>query len=84
LRSETVLVILIHVDGTINRKGDGSQNPDFPFTLGMGDTSEMFEKLNPLISNDFESYLNGVFDDPEKKGKGCSLEMHLGMDSKIA
>ena len=83
VQGETVLVILIHSDGTINRKGDGSQNPDFPYALGMGDTNEMFEKLSPMISNDFENYLNRVFDIPEKKGKECSLEIHLGMDSKI-
>lgn len=82
VQTETVLVILLNDDGTINRKGDGSQNPDRPYALGMGDTKEMFGKLSPLISDDFESYSNGVFDDPEKKGKECSLEIHLGMGSK--
>jgi hypothetical protein len=82
VQTETVLVILIHSDGTINRKGDGSQNPDLPFAIGMGDTREIFEKLNPLVSNDFENHMNGVFDDPGKKGKECSLEIRLGMDSK--
>ena len=45
-----------------NRKGDGSQNPDFPYAIGMGDTKEMFEKLSPLITSDSVHYLNGVFD----------------------
>jgi len=82
VQNETVLFILIHGDGTINRKGDGSQNPDRPFAMGMTDTAEMFEKLNPFISGDLETYLNKVFDDSDKKGKECILEIRLGMGSK--
>ena len=62
VQSETVLVILIHGDATINRKGDESQNPDFPYAIGMGDTKEMFEKLSPSITSDSKNYLKGVFD----------------------
>ncbi len=82
VQEETVLVILIHHDGTINRKGDGSENLDLPYAMGMGDSKEIFEKLNPLITSEFEDSLGKVFDIPEKKGKTCSLEIMLGTDSK--
>jgi hypothetical protein len=83
VQDETVLVILIHSDGTINRKGDGSENPDLPFAMGMGDTKGIFKELVPLITNDFESCFNKVFDDPDRKGKICTLEIKLGDESNI-
>ena len=82
-QSETVLAIFIYNDGTINRIGDGSLNPNCSLVIGMGNTKEMFEKLNPLISEDFQSYFGRVFNDPQKKGKECSLEIQIGTDSKI-
>jgi hypothetical protein len=82
IEDQTVLVILIHSDGTINRKGYGTEKRDTPFAIGMGNTAEIFDKLNPLISKDFMSFLNGIFDDPNKKGKIVSLEINLMIDSK--
>ena len=73
---ESSLVILLHKDGTINRKGDGTQEIDPNFYIGIQQDS-IFTKLTKTITPDFESLLNGVYEDPDKKGKTCMLEITL-------
>jgi hypothetical protein len=81
---EPKLQIMIHRDGTINRKGSGTNKPVGPFVIGMGNTAELFAKLNALITPDFESFLNGVYDEPDKKGKVVCLEINLMIDATAA
>jgi hypothetical protein len=77
LEQETALAILLHEDGTINRKGNGTDKIDQPLAIGMTNTLAIFKNLNPFLNNEFENYLNRVYDDPEKKGRTCSIEIKI-------
>lgn len=77
IESDTSLIILLHRDGTINRQGDGSTNIEKNFFIGLTETIPILEELNTLINEDFEQYLNKIYDAPEKSGRICSIEIIL-------
>lgn len=74
------LMILLHKDGTINRKGDGSYRIQKTIYMGMVD-KPIFDELMSTITDDFKRYLGKVYDLPDKKGKTCSVEITLGSDN---
>ncbi len=76
IEEDVSLLILLHKDGTINRKGNGSENIDKNFFIGKNDDN-LLSKLAHSITPDFEEFLNKIFDDPDKKGKTCMLEISL-------
>ena len=76
IEKETSLMILLHKDGTINRKGYGTYEIDNNFYMGI-DKNNLLSELTKSITPDFESLLNKVIDYPEKKGKICTLEITL-------
>ena len=76
IEDELALMILLHKDGTINRKGRGTEKIDNNFYMGIQKDSLLLE-LNKLITSDFQSLLNRVYDYPDKKGKICMLEITL-------
>ena len=80
IEDDISLMILLHRDGTINRKGDGSHKIDHNFFMGQHQNNG-FKELIDTIDSDFENFLDKVFDIPDKKGKLCSLEITLS-DSK--
>ena len=82
IEEDTSLVIFLHKDGTINRKGDGTTKIDKNFFMGLTETIPIIEKLNRLIDEEFEQYLNNVYDLPDKKGKTCSIEIILANEKE--
>ncbi len=76
IENESALFILLHKDGTINRKGNGTEEIDRNFYMGIQQDS-IFSKLTETITPDFESLLNRIYDYPDKKGKTCMLEITL-------
>lgn len=76
IEDEPSLLILLHKDGTINRKGRGTEEIDRNFFMGIQKDS-LLSKLTKSITADFESLLNSVHDYPDKKGKTCILEITL-------
>ena len=73
---ESSLMILLHKDGTINRKGSGTEEIDHDFYMGMQEDSLLTE-LAKLVTPEFQNLLNRVYDFPDKKGKTCMLEITL-------
>jgi hypothetical protein len=76
IEDEPSLMILLHKDGTINRKGRGTEEIDNNFYMGIQKDS-LLSELNKSITSDFKSLLNRVNDYPDKKGKTCMLEITL-------
>lgn len=76
IEDEPSLMILLHKDGTINLQGRGTEEIDNNFFIGM-QKEGLFAKLTQSITPDFESLLNNIYDDPDKKGKTCILEITL-------
>ena len=76
IENEPSLMILLHKDGTINRKGRGTEEIDNDFYMGIQNDS-LLSKLTKSITTDFQSLLNRVNDYPDKKGKTCMLEITL-------
>ncbi|WP_299557208.1 hypothetical protein [Seonamhaeicola sp.] len=74
--NEPSLVILLHKDGTINRKGSGTEEIDNSFYIGIQNDS-LLPKLTSTVTSDFQALLNRVYDYPDKKGKTCMLEITL-------
>jgi hypothetical protein len=60
--NDSSLMILLHKDGTINRKGDCSFNIYNIICMGITETGEIISELSKIINQDFEQYLNDVFD----------------------
>ena len=68
------LAVLLHRDGTINRKGNGTEKIDNNFFIGL--TKEpIFDNLIKSMSPDIEQYFNKVYGAPNMKGKKCELEI---------
>jgi hypothetical protein len=76
IEDEPSLMILLHKDGTINRKGRGTEEIDNNFYMGIQYDS-LLSELTKSITTDFQSLLNKVNDYPDKKGKTCMLEITL-------
>jgi hypothetical protein len=76
IEDEPSLMILLHKDGTINRKGRGTEEIDKNFYMGIQKDSLLTE-LSKLITPEFQSLLNKVNDYPDKNGKICMLEITL-------
>ena len=77
IAGETSLIIMLHIDGTINRKGSGSMEIDKDLFIGMTDTAPILRQLSNMIDEGFSQYLNHVYDDPKKTGKNSFVEIVL-------
>ena len=76
IEEEPSLMILLHKDGTINRKGRGTEEIEKDFYMGIQKDS-LLSELTKSVTSDFQSLLNRVNDYPDKKGKICMLEITL-------
>ena len=76
IENEPSLMILLHKDGTINRKGRGTDETDENFYMGI-QNDNLISELTKSLTPDFQSLLNKVYDYPDKKGKFCMLEITL-------
>ncbi|MDO5981513.1 hypothetical protein [Flavivirga spongiicola] len=76
IEGEPSLMILLHEDGTMNRKGRGTEEIDNNFYIGIQKDS-LLSELTKSMTPDFQSLLNRVYDYPDKKGKICTLEITL-------
>jgi len=76
IAEENALAILLHKDGTINRKGDGSSDIDNNMFMGIVN-SDIFDKLIQVVDKEFEECLGNGIDMNDKKGKTCVLEITL-------
>ena len=76
IEKEQLVTVLMHEDGTINRRGDATGRKDMPFAMGLANTKLIFEQLEPAISSCSE-YFNQSFDDTDKKGKVITLELNF-------
>ena len=77
IENDPALFILLHRDGTINRKGNGSEIIDNNFFMGLTATSKMLDELGGLVNEEFMQFMDKVFDAPGKEGKKCSIEIAL-------
>ena len=80
IETETLLALLMHIDGTINRKGDGSMKIDNKMFMGITD-EKIFQELMKYITDEFKDFFGKVYDLPNKQGKTCSIEIILGKDN---
>ena len=73
---ESILMILLHKDGTVNRMGDGTESSDRKILLGVDEQKSMFSELEGAITPALEKYLvNQTLEAPNRIGKECMLEI---------
>ena len=73
---DTILMILLHRDGTVNRMGDGTDSPNEQLILGIDEEKTMFTSLEETISPELEKFLvNQTLEAPNREGKECVLEI---------
>ncbi len=67
------MFLMLAVDGTINRQGDGGEVPA-DNNLYIGQEPGLFEKFMESVKEEYFQYV-GVMDYPDKKGKTCTLRL---------
>jgi len=77
IEDQTSLAILMHKDGTINRKGDGSINIDRNMFMGVA-KEPLFDRFIATLHPDLDQILGKSGEMPDQKGKKCSVEIALG------
>lgn len=81
IEEEQSLAILLHKDGTINRKGNGTYTIDNNFYMGI-QQENLLEELLTTVTLEFEQYFDRIYDLPDRKGKTCTLEIILSTDTE--
>lgn len=67
--SKNIISMLLHKDGTLNRKGDGLINDSAPMIIGMSDGSAFQSLVKSLPDNLIEDDGMSGSDDPDKSGQ---------------
>jgi hypothetical protein len=73
-----VLVVLLARDGSINRMGNGTVNPEVDDTWYIGKVEEpLFDQLMMVVPNDILEYA-GAYDPADRRGIECKCTIMFG------
>jgi hypothetical protein len=84
VRDDTVVLILLARDGSINRMGDGSTSPaDRTLYIGM-QPEPLFDSLMDAVPEELLQLPGGRAEDRDRTGTDCTLSIMFGLSAGTA